>query len=738
MAGPWERFQTADLDRGQPQGPWSKFHASGPRDFGIDWSEPVETVRAKVAQLPEGDRDEALRQWADAFVAKEREQGGIGQTINNAVRTAARGTMVGSFLDEANAATQSALHGITGGYMGAPYDETLAYERAQDRAFDKANPVSSTVGQVASGIASGGLAYRAGPGIASAIVGGPAAFVRPAETVLGNVVRGAAVGVPTGAVAGYGAGEGDERLDAARRGGIAGGVIGGVLPPVVAFGQYGIGQVADTFAPAIARMRHGPQAAADQIIANTARRSGQTPNSIAADIATNERAATMGSNSVAESPTMLADTSDAMQRLTGSVYRTGGRAGDITRQALQSRQRGPENPYAPRADETPQGQTERILDAYDRAMQIRTSGSARQTEAAMVAQQRAEGRRLYGEAYQNEDAFDIQPAIDGLALTIQQYPPPFAARLTRALRLFVTPTPNRQGIWPVDNIRRFDAAKKSLDDMIDKAQRGGENNLARELTTFKDNLLQHVHAPGANGQPRNPIYQEARDTWGSLAQEREAIDLGRAALREGSEISVEQFRALNPGQQRLFRIGLRESIRNALGTRKPGDDVTQLFQQRRVQELLNEAIPRSRGVREFSDRPERFGQYMANEQRMVQTRNAALGNSATAQRQQDDLQMGADVLGTMWNRFRSAPSLFNMGIEALATGMNRVFGYRQDVALHLARQLTATNPRVRNGALTRMRRTMGQQRFRQFIEQLDGLGQALSSQLAAQAGNAQN
>src|SRR5690606_18139238 len=109
---------------------------------------------------------------------------------------------------------------------------------------------------------------------------------------------------------------------------------------------------------------------------------------------------------------------------------------------------------------------------------------------------------------------------------------------------------------------------------------------------------------------------------------REAIELGRAALRENSEISVEQYNALTTGQQQLFRIGFLESLRNALGTKRPGDDITQLFQQQRVRDLMSAIIPRSQKKTDvFYNRPERFGNLMEREARMVQTRNAVLGNS---------------------------------------------------------------------------------------------------------------
>lgn len=279
---------------------------------------------------------------------------------------------------------------------------------------------------------------------------------------------------------------------------------------------------------------------------------------------------------------------------------------------------------------------------------------------------------------------------------------------------------------PANDIRRFDNAKKALDDMISKAQRAGENNLVRELTEFKRSLLDAVHVPNQAGRAtQNLRYQEARDAWGSAAENREAIDLGRAALRDASEVSVDQYRALSPGQRQLFRIGFLESMRNALRTRRPGNDVTQIFEQQRVRELMGEIIPRSRGDAVFADRPERFGNVIRREQRMMTTNRDVLGNSATAQRQADDMAFAGDALAGMWNRFRQAPSLFNMGVEAVGVGIQRVFGYRQDVAISLARRLLEADPQARNQILRRLRSRGGPDVFARFADALDRSSLAL-------------
>lgn len=206
-------------------------HLLGKLEFGVDFDQPVEKVRKDLSAVPEADRDRALNLWADHFVSKERGAGGAGMAADNTVRTLARGTFVGPFLDEITAATSGATYAVTGGAAGAPYDETLAYQRARDRAVDKDYPVASFAGRLAGGLAGGVGAIRAGGGAVATAVGGPLGVMAPAATVAGRIGQGAATGAAYGAVGGAGDAEGGagQRLEGALRGAAVGTVLGTTL-----------------------------------------------------------------------------------------------------------------------------------------------------------------------------------------------------------------------------------------------------------------------------------------------------------------------------------------------------------------------------------------------------------------------------------------------------------------------------------------------------------------------------
>ena len=116
-------------------------------EFPADTSpDEIRAAIGEYAKTPE-DRASALNQWADQYVANERQGGGTMQAVGDTVRQLAIGTGLGSWLGEANALTASALG-------GAPYDEAIAYQNATDRAVDQSTGAVGTGLKVAGGVGS--------------------------------------------------------------------------------------------------------------------------------------------------------------------------------------------------------------------------------------------------------------------------------------------------------------------------------------------------------------------------------------------------------------------------------------------------------------------------------------------------------------------------------------------------------------------------------------------------------
>ena len=361
---------------------------NGPlKDFGIDYDKPVADVRKAIGALPEDQRENATRQWADKYVARENKEGGILQRLGNFGRTIARGTLIGEGLDELTAVTSDAGN-VLG--LGTPsYDETLAYQRARDRYIDKKYPVASIVGRVAGGLASGGAALKAiqsgnaGARIATLPLAGPI----PSSPTLGANYLGRTGGmfaqaapyaVGYGAAARYLGGEGgaDKRAGAAFNPQAIGqdiaaaGLFTGALRGAEALADPITRAVAPTYqryvAPTVERLTPrerkpaslsaaaaqdgGPvglppdvspeERSALSIIGAQLTRAGVSRDELQkrlADISRNRR---LYSGSNAPDAVALADLDPSLQRLAGSVVRQQPEARNIATDFLRTRQTG--------------------------------------------------------------------------------------------------------------------------------------------------------------------------------------------------------------------------------------------------------------------------------------------------------------------------------------------------------------------------------------------------------------
>lgn len=774
MADPWARFEPVSQPQ-QGADPWARFEpvdaapapsnaastVKPPKNFGIDWNQPVDAVRQRVAALPAEDREDALRQWADATVAREDKDGGIGRAIDDTVRTVSRGSFVGPYLDELTALSQSGLHAISGGALGSPYDEAVAYQRARDRAVDQKAPVLSTVGQLVGGVAGGGAGFRAatqgGSRLAGAIVGGPFAGWTPGPGMASKVVQGGTMAPIWGANYRFGSAEGDastraeQALDPLAVGRDV--ALGMAAPPVIAGVGKGLTEAGRALSPTFARIggniqdrvnrfairasagdaptNLGAEAAAEQTIANQLARANISVNDLRQRLAATDEATRFHSSGRAQNVTAPVDLDSSLQRLASTVYRQQPEAANMAQGFIAARQSGlpPRGGLPPSAglpvrdamSQTQQkgrpiGQFERIRDGLRRALLLEDNAhhghqrTAYRTRQDLVEQAREEARAMYGAAYQAGQNVNVRPTIEPVlarwATRAADEPQPVAQRIARAMRLFQS-----EG-GPVSNIERFDKAKQFLDGQIEDLMKGavGRNRyLAGVLTELKNDLLGAVDGIQANGLGN--AYRAAREQFSSRAALREALKTGQDVFREGSEVAVDQYRQLaTEGERKLFRLGLMDSFEQHMGRQKRTADVSQVFESPRIQGILSEIIPRSRGV--FADRPERFGRFLANEKQMISTRDEVLGNSKTAQRLADD--NAAKGLATLVDTMRANPSMTGLAMQGMERILDSLFGFRADVAASIARRLFTADPVAREQLLQALERRMGATRMEQF------------------------
>ncbi len=781
---------------------------------GIDTSKSVPEVRQQIDGLEEPFRERALKRWADDYVAKERQAGGVEGAVNalsNTVRTPTRGVFVGPFLDELNAATSAAQYYLTGGAIGAPYDESLAYQRAHDRAIDEAYPVLSTAAKVAGGLVGGLAPLKAGSTAlqqgAGLLAGGPIGAFSPSLSV-GGTARNFAAGAGYAGTAIFGNAEGregqdvfeagQERLQEAAQGAPIGGVFGAFAPVAISGIGTGVQKAGEVLSPQLARLsatvkpalqRAGvvateqpprsmgaaaaprpvaptpAEAAADQVIANHLMRAGVTTTDLRQRLAQAGDNATMGENSRAQQMLAPVDLDESLQRLAAAAGRQHTAAANPGKEFLQARQTGltPPGSAAPdlaartglptraelgapvtgkqaaatlgsrfgtRPDEAvPMGQAERVLDALKRALRIVDSKlhghgkTGYQTGKQLLAQAMAEAKESYDAVRKAAEGVDIAPAIqpildDVMAQIASGETGRTTATLLRKLvREFTDETGKARTSWTA-----FQEAKEAIDALIQVALQSGNRNVARVLRGQGDDQIGPLRRliDAVDGITVNDLgkkYAAAREQFAGNAAMRDALELGAKSLKDDSEVVADMFAELaTEGERKLARLGFYTAAQNMIRRKERTADITRIFNNPRVQEILRVIIPRSKDDgAEFANRPERFGGLLGAERSMIATRDIMRGGSPTARNLADDeAYEGISQISSTVEEFARSPGFMAMGMRYAEMLLDRLTGMRPDTAEAIARRLFTADPAARQQLLLALEERMGPSRSAQF------------------------
>lgn len=510
--------------------------------LGINFDRPKAQVRADIARLPEAERPRAMREWADRYVAKERQGGGVVQGASDFVRNFARGTPVGSWLDEANAATASGLNKVTGGIVGAPYDEAIAYQRATDRAVDK----DST--KVAGPITGGDITKLAG-GIASVPLA-PIAQVFRGATMLPQMGNALATGLGYGAL--YGAGQGEDtttnRLWEAGKGAAIGGGLGVAAVPVARGLGNAAGYAADMFRRTPQALRGYERGAVNALARST------TDDALAAQY--QQRVAELGPEG------MLADMGMNLRGQAGAIANQPGAGQRQIMTALEGRR------------DTAAG---RITADVNQAL----GPAANIPETVNATQQYYRQQALpHRQQFQQNPVPFTQPLDDTLQLLAQHEP----AVIRAAQRMSGVDNQSGPHQWfarqmpdgsyqieRVPNASEWDYIKRALDDMA----RSPEANLRRVYGGLAARVRGQVDEALSPGAPQDSPWARARRLEAEDFQIRDAVEQGRGAFNRN--LTPDQMRAelygvgqppqggMTPPQLAGYGVGARDQVRTIMG-----------------------------------------------------------------------------------------------------------------------------------------------------------------------------
>lgn len=562
-------------------------------DTGINWNMPDADIRAAIKSLPKEAQKVARDEWAKRRVASERASTpGPIQTLKDVGRNFARGTPVGSWIDEGLALGRSA--------MGGDYADEVALERARNQATDDASTKLGTL-PIIGDVTAGGLTKLAG-GILSAPFS-PAVRVMQGATMLPRVLNAGATGATYGAAYGAGEGEGtgERAVNALAGGGIGLGV--GVAAPLVA---SGIGNAVGGVRSALTRTPPELQQYDRGAVNRVARAAGDdnlfnTPLGFPSNY--QAEAARLGN------PGMLADMGENLRGQLGAIANSPGRGQTFATQALTERRDGAAGRI-----------TREVNQSLGFPVNVPASIEATRQAANQVA------GPLYRQFYQTR----ITPT-NQLTDLLQRVPQSvFAeARQMAAARGIPIRTHRTQGI----DAAELDFIKRGLDDLAGKARNAGErtaeetwSGLARAIRNEVDTIL-------SPNDPAQSVWARARQASGEGLRFEDAAEMGQQAFRK--TLTPDQMQAEMQGlslhQLDAYRVGARDAIRTTMGNASTaygptGDTAARRqLQSQFGQEKLGMVAQSPRDAQRLVNR-------LDVETTFAETEDAVLRNSATARR----------------------------------------------------------------------------------------------------------
>lgn len=543
-----------------------------------------------------------IEQAADARVAKEA-AGGFAPHPSPA-----QYLPFGSFLDEASAGIDAGLNAISGGRIGQPYAEGKAYQNARQRYIDKN----------ASWLEKG--AAMAGGVVASAPFG--AARIMRGMTLVPEMVNAGLTGVGYGALYGAGEGEGSERVGNAAKGALFGGALGGAAPILA----RGVGNALNYAANRGARVPaalNGLERGAVNRVADDMTADNLHP------VAFGQQAQQLGPNG------MLLDMGENLRGSAEVLAQTHGPQLPIVRSELNTRQTA-----AP-------GRIEAAVDAnLGREMNLpqhveNMRQAFNQQAAPHYDQFHNTSVPVTGELRQVLD--DIPASAFNRAQVLAR-----ADGHRQQFRLRPTDTP----MTPMTGVRgatqeqvptglEYDYLKRAVDDLARGAAPGSNEqriygNLARRLRTTVDETL----SPGA---PDESSWAIARGIAGDGIEGREAAEAGSRVFSSTRDPHLVQADLQDMSQlgQQLYRHGARNDLRQVMGRGATnfgprGDNVAR---RKLNSEFARENLTQIAG----GQRAQNLTRVVDAENRMAESFNQIMANSATARRQagQSRLPYGA-------------------------------------------------------------------------------------------------
>jgi hypothetical protein len=601
---------------------------------------------------------------------------------------------------------------------GKPYAELVAEERDAIDRFRKENPGTALATELAGGILTPGL--------------GAARFLSAAPNLLSKMGRGAAVGATFGAVGGVGGTESldrDEIVPAVKSGAALGAGLGAALP--VAGRMIG-----STFrrADTLAQQASDSENAAQLYLADKLRSRGLTEKGLSDDLARGQ-GATQFSGGKADLPETIADITPTTQRVLRGI-KVGGDADEVIEPFLSKRQAG-ELDFTKGAEAG--GQHGRLKEDLRLSLRL-TQKDLADKLSSITGKRSAEADKLFGAARDNSEAFDLSRVMQAYGLrAMDMADDQQRAIVSRALDLF-----NQGGVpgskFPVDNVKRFHESKMALDDLINRAEVKEQGNLRRILLQMKHDMMDGVFKPDKDGNPTiNAGYRKALDSYASRSELLNAAELGRDFARGTEQVTDRMFRNLSEGEKAMFRAAWQHHTTQKMGDKAAGPttDFTQSLRTPNTGDELRMILPPTAG--KSADFPggnrEKLTELVKREQRISDTSRKVLGNSSTAEKAADSIDIGRIARVTRY--IKDTGGLIQAAAASLSDVFEKMGAIKGQRAQYLAKKMLTTDPAEQQAFLTQVEQTYGKNVARRLNEAFYRWAEGFEASAASMTGRAQ-
>lgn len=584
--------------------------------------------------------------------------------VNSAIRGAADTATFG--MADRMRAGLAAATGI-GGRFGE-YERNLLQERAKNKYYSEAAPISGVAGQLA-----GGLALPVGA------TGG-------AATLGGRIAAGAGAGALQGGL--YGAGSSEDLTNLpdvgknAATGAAIGGLIGGAAPPLVE-GAINAGRAVGNrlgITPAI-RGALNPEQEAARRVAGALERDA-TIGGQGLDPAAMRAAQQSGQ------PAVVADLGGEATR---GLARSSANTSPEARQALQVATSDRFESQAPRI-----GQFVSDLGGGSDATTTieRLNDAARR--ANRPAYQRAYTEGANGVWNENLGSLMEAPAVQdavrsatrtGANRSVADGFKPVRSPFEVAADGTITPRVDANGAQAIPSLQFWDHVKRNLDDTIGKLQRSGERSAAADAQALRSRLVEQL-------DEASPSYAAARGTAAQFFGAEDAVEAGARFV--GARGENAEFRRvignMSAPERQLFAHGFASELADKVS--ETGDRrsvLNSVFQSPAARERVTMAMGPARAAR--------LEAFLNVEATMDLLRTAVQGNSTTA-RQLAELGAAGGIGGGIgYLQGGGSPGSITAGVLLGSLARHGALRINANVAQRVGEMLASRDPATYQRAL---------------------------------------